>query len=274
MESPPRPFLSHAEPVLPVLNVAETVKYWQEVLGFPNQWTWGDPPSHGGVSWHGTFIQFSQNSATVSVPAQSVWIRVRHIDALYKMHQEKQANIISPLAKQPYGFLEYKILDNNGHHLTFASAVSDRATLSEKMPECVKILLQKPSVDQYRALFEAVAWITGATDEMLQSQLDFTQMSVIAEDTRTGNVIGCALLLGDGFSFYYIKAVMVHPDWQNKHVGTAIMQALSDWLDNNATDKALVTLFTGENLSPFYQQFNFNPAFGMIRIIDRHQPMP
>jgi GNAT superfamily N-acetyltransferase len=81
-------------------------------------------------------------------------------------------------------------------------------------------------------------------------------------------------MFGDGYSFYYVKDVMVHPDWQNKHVGTALMQALSSWLDENAMNKALVCLFTGENLAPFYQQFNFNPAFGMIRIIDRHQPMP
>lgn len=42
--------LSHAEPVLAVRNVAETVTYWHEVLGFPGKWTWGNPPNHGGVS--------------------------------------------------------------------------------------------------------------------------------------------------------------------------------------------------------------------------------
>jgi len=77
------------------------------------------------------------------------------------------------------------------------------------------------------------------------------------------------LLLGDGFSFYYVKDVVVHPDWQRKRVGSALMQELTRWLDQNAPDKAMVGLFTGENLSSFYRQAHFGSAFGMIRMIDR-----
>jgi GNAT superfamily N-acetyltransferase/uncharacterized glyoxalase superfamily protein PhnB len=275
MESSAEPFLSHAEPVLSVHNVTETVAYWQEILGFPNQWTWGEPPTHGGVSWHGAFVQFSQTSSLATVAqGQSVWIRVRHIEELYKIHQEKNAKIVSPLTKQPYGFLEYTVKDNNDCYISFASPASERNALSEALPDNVEILFKKPTVEQYRSLFQAVAWTTAATDEMLQAQLDLLQAAAVARLKGTENVVGCALLFGDGYSFYYVKDVMVHPDWQNKHVGTTLMQALSRWLDENAMNKALVCLFTGENLAPFYQQFNFNPAFGMIRIIDRHQPMP
>ena len=30
-------FLSHVEPILAVKNVTETVEYWHQVLGFPEQ---------------------------------------------------------------------------------------------------------------------------------------------------------------------------------------------------------------------------------------------
>ncbi|MCE7066616.1 GNAT family N-acetyltransferase [Dyadobacter sp. CY326] len=276
MEAFSQPFFSHAEPVLSVANVGETVKYWQEVLGFPNQWTWGDPPSYGGVSWHGAFIQFSLKSeASVAAQSQSIWIRVRHIEMLYQMHQEQNADIMVPLARQAYGFSEYVVKDNNGHFITFAAPASEQKDFSETLPENVKISLKKPTVEQYRKLFQAVGWKTSATDAMLEAQLNSLQAAITAEVSETGEVIGCALLIGDGFSFYYVKDVMVHPDWQKKHIGTAMMQELTQWLDTHAADKALVGLFTGEPLAPFYQQFQFNPAFGMIRIIDRHhQPMP
>jgi len=60
-------YLSHVEPILAVKDVTETVMYWHDVLGFPDKWTWGEPPNHGGVSWNGVFIQFSQDPNLASV---------------------------------------------------------------------------------------------------------------------------------------------------------------------------------------------------------------
>jgi len=276
MDDSQQPSFSHAEPVLSVYNVTETIKYWQEVLGFPNQWTWGDPPTHGGVSWHGAAIQFSLNPELATARhGHSVWIRVRNIELLYQIHQHNNAEITMPLSKQAYGLNEYVIRDNNGYYITFAAPTNFKKGHSEKLPDNIIISIKKPTVNQYRSLFEAVGWSNAGTDEMLQAQLDFMQTTVIAENSDNGNVIGCALLLGDGFSFYYVKDVMVHPEWQGKRVGTAMMRELTRWLDANAANKSMVALFSSEHLANFYQQVHFAPAFGMIRIIDRdHQPIP
>jgi hypothetical protein len=40
-------------------------------------------------------------------------------------------------------------------------------------------------------------------------------------------------------------------------------------LDTNSPEKAYVGLSTGENLAPFYKQFDFAPVFGMRRSIRR-----
>ncbi|NIJ54761.1 GNAT family N-acetyltransferase [Dyadobacter arcticus] len=267
------PIFSHAEPMLQVGNVAETVKYWQETLGFPNQWTWGDPPTHGGVSWHGAFIQFSDNpESNGKSHGESIWMRVSHIQQLYAMHQEKGANVVMPLARQPYGFDEYMIKDLNGYYIAFAAPASGKESKSETLPDSVKILGRRPTPVEYRNLFAAVGWANPLSDDILQKQLDLMQYAVVAENAENGEAIGCALLFGDGFSFYYVKDVMVHPDWQGKRVGTAMMQEISRWLNENAPDKAMVGLFTGENLKPFYQQFNFGTAYGMVRTI--YQPNP
>ena len=47
------------------------------------------------------------------------------------------------------------------------------------------------------------------------------------------------------------------------------MKELTAWLDSNAAENAYVGLFTGENLAPFYKQFDFTPVFGMRRSVQR-----
>ncbi|WP_342087691.1 GNAT family N-acetyltransferase [Dyadobacter sp. OTU695] len=269
----PEPFISHAEPVFSVKDVAETVKYWHEVLGFPGHWTWGAPPNHGGVSWHGAFIQFSQDSeAAGRMRGQSVWIRVRNIRELYQCHQDRKAEIVMHLEKQPWGFEEYVVKDPNGHYVTFAApATSGSESRSQPLPATVRILGRRLTTPEYRKLAESVGWSNTQPDDVLQQKLDATLFVAVAEDTETGEAIGCALVLGDGLSFFYIKDVMVHRDWQRKQVGSAVMREVKRWLDANAPQGALVGLFTGHGLARFYQQTGFGEAFGMIRIIDRSQ---
>lgn len=269
----PEPFISHAEPVLAVNDVAETVKYWHEVLGFPGHWTWGTPPNHGGVSWHGAFIQFSRDSEGAErLRGQCVWIRVKNIRELYQMHQDRNAQIVMHLERQPWGFEEYVVKDLNGNYVTFAApATSAGESKSEPMPATIRTLGRMLTVAEYRNLINSVGWTNTQSDELLREKLDATLFVAVAENSETGEAIGCALVLGDGLSFFYIKDVMVHRDWQRKQVGSAVMREVKQWLDVHAPDGALIGLFTGEGLAPFYQQTGFGPAFGMIRIIDRSQ---
>lgn len=271
LSSKPDPIFSHAEPVLAVRDVAATVKYWHEVLGFPGQWTWGTPPSHGGVSWHSAFIQFTCNhELAAGAPSQSVWLRVRHVRTLYQLHQERNVEIVMPLTRQPWGFDEYIIRDINGYYVSFAAPSSAGAEQhSTPFPDNVRITGRMLAAEEYLQLAASVGWGGETVDETVQKRLDATLFTAVAEDTDTGEAIGCALVLGDGVSFFYIKDVMIHPDWQRKNVGSAIMKEVKRWLDANAPDKALVGLFTSEGLTPFYQQTDFGPAFGMIRMIDR-----
>ncbi|MCF0071251.1 GNAT family N-acetyltransferase [Dyadobacter sp. CY261] len=272
-EIQPEPFISHAEPVLAVNDVAATVKYWHEVLGFPGHWTWGTPPNHGGVNWHGAFIQFSRNAeAAERLRGQCVWLRVKNIRELYQVHQELRAEIIMPLAKQPWGFEEYVVKDLNGNYVTFAApSSSESGHKSEPLPTAVRVVGRMLTIAEYRHLAKSVGWASTQPDELLQKKLDATLFIAVAENAETGEAIGCALVLGDGISFFYIKDVMVHEEWQRKKVGSVIMKEVKRWLDANAPEGALVGLFTAEGLAPFYRQTGFGQVFGMIRIMDRSQ---
>lgn len=270
-ENTPQPALSHVEPILAVTDVVKTVSYWHEVLGFPGKWTWGEPPSHGGVSWDGAMIQFSLNpDLAVASEGHSLWIRVRNLEALYVLHRENKADIAAPLENKPWGMAEYTVREINGYRVRFAAPVSDRVGSAATLPHTIRVALRRPTAAEFRGLVSAVGWSAYANDAVVDTLLSAVLFAVVAEDTATGGAVGCALLLGDNASFYYVKDVMVHPDWQGKRVGTVLMHELTRWLEANAPDNAVVGLYTGENLVPFYKQFGFSRAFGMHRRIRRN----
>ncbi|MBL0744573.1 GNAT family N-acetyltransferase [Chryseolinea lacunae] len=260
------PVLLGVEPVLPVASVTDTISYWHNVLGFPAHWTWGEPPNHGAVSWHGLQIQFS---LTPEVSAgQAIFINVRNLPALYAFHQTQGADIVDPLENKPWHMAGYTLRDINGHYINFGGALlSERGTNDAHMPADIAIVARTPTAEEYAHLIAAVGWTATTNLHLTTTILAAPVFAVVAQHKTSGQVVGCALLLSDNASVYYVKDVMVHPEWQGKRIGTTLMQTLRQWLDKHAPNNALATLITGENLTPFYRQVGFVPAFGMMQWI-------
>jgi GNAT superfamily N-acetyltransferase len=261
----------HAEPILAVNDILQTVNYWHDTLGFPDKWTWGEPPNYGGVAWNGSFIQFNLAPRLADVSkGNAIFIRARELEALYHFHQEKNAKIVEPLENKPWGMAGYTVEEINGYYIVFAGApVNDKKTSSTELPSTVRIIERAPTIKEYQHLTALVGWSAFSADEVVTKLLETPVFAVVAEDTAKKDIIGFALVLSDNASFYYIKDLVVHPDWQSKHVGTTIMKHLTDWIEKNGANKSLVALITGENLSQFYQRFGFSPAFAMVRYIHR-----
>lgn len=267
MNTEQQPSLSVLEPVLAVTNVRETVRYWQEILGFPNKWLY-TPPVHGGVSWHEASVQFTENPerAKKSV-GNAVWIKVKNIDELYRIHQERKADIADGLKNRPWGLDEYWVRDNNGYFLIFSGNSMERQR-SGSFPDGIIIVDRKPTVDEYTSLLLSVGWLKEDVDKTLFTlRLRAPIYSAMAIDTTTNEPIGCAMILGDNASFYYVKDVVVRPEWQKMRIGTALMKALQNWLEANGVPGSLVGLYTSEGLEGFYKQFGFGKAFGMVRTL-------
>src|SRR5436190_4799878 len=264
--------LSHVEPILPVDNIVETVNYWHDVLGFAEKWTWGEPPNHGGVAWQGAFVQFSHNPKLAAASkGNAIFIRVKNLPSLYHFHQKKNAEIVEPLENKPWGMSGYTVREINGYYVVFAGAlISSREKNANGPLRSAHIVSRIPTPKEYMDLVLAVGWDKYVTHSTVDKVLAAPVHSVVAEEA-SGKVIGCALLLSDQASFYYVKDVMVHPDWQSKGVGSMLMKEITRWLDQNAAENAFIGLFTGESLAPFYKQFDFVPAFGMLKRIHRKE---
>jgi GNAT superfamily N-acetyltransferase/uncharacterized glyoxalase superfamily protein PhnB len=267
IESAPR--LITVEPILAVEDVVAATRYYREVLDFEDVWVWGDPPSHGGANRDGMQLQFTLNPALAqTAEGRGVWISVRNVAALYARHQERQAQIVAALEPKPWGVNEYTVRDLNGYRLRFAER-GDARSASGDLPAAVRIESRLPTWPEMHALIHAVGWEAFTNFETAPRVLEAAIFGAVA--VVEGQAVGCALLTGDHAGFYYVRDVMVHPDWQRLHIGTALMRSVMDYLHANAPAGALVGLYTGDNLHDFYARFGFrgpnNGLYGMTQRI-------
>jgi GNAT superfamily N-acetyltransferase/uncharacterized glyoxalase superfamily protein PhnB len=253
-------------PILYSSNVLKSIEYYTEILGFENSWNWGEPPTFGGVSKNNVQIFFCKECQ--GNPGTWLSIFVDNVDELYETIKVKGAKIISAPERMEWNVREMLVEDPDGHKIRFGhyTNISHNAKLAT-LPSTIKIIERTPTPQEHLGLIAAVGWSSSMTDEMEKKVLASPVFSVVAEDTISGKIIGCAMILGDNVSFYYIKDVMVHPDWQHKRVGSALMKEITNWLDANGAPHALVGLYTGSGTMQFYEKFGFTPAFGMNRKI-------
>lgn len=254
-------------PILYSSNVTNSLNYYVDILGFENKWDWGNPPTFGGIYKNGIEIFFCENGQ--GHPGTWISIMVDDVDEYYETIKAKGANIVSPPESMEWNIREMLVKDPDGHIIRIGHSISNRKKSELSMPGSVHIVERMPSADELLYLSTAVGWAQPAEKPSPQIPVTSIAFVVVAEDIVTNKIIGCAFLLTDNANFYYVKNVIVHPAWQSKRIGTALMQALTDWLDKNAPDNAMVALHTGENLAPFYKQFGFSKAFSMQRFIKR-----
>jgi GNAT superfamily N-acetyltransferase/catechol 2,3-dioxygenase-like lactoylglutathione lyase family enzyme len=253
----------HVVPILYSSSVVKSLAFYTEILSFENKWDWGNPPTFGGVSKDGVEVFFCENGQ--GNPGTWLSLMIDQLDAYYESIKSKGAKIIEPPGNRPWGLREMLVEDPDGHKIRFGQHVGsfERDKSAPILPATIRIRERMPTVIEYRALMLAVGWTTFLDDPLIEKALCASIYAVVAEDSLSGETIGCALLLGDNASFYYIKDVMVRPDWQSKRIGSALLQTISRWLDTYGVSNSMVGLITGENLEPFYRQFGFRPVFGM-----------
>lgn len=256
-----------AIPILYAENVARSLRYYVDVLGFESFWEWGSPPTFGGVNKNTVELFFCEQDQ--GHPGTWVSIFVDKIDELHDAIVAKGGKVLVPPVNREWNVREMLVEDLDGHKLRFGRHMDFERKHSTEKPATVKIVQRTPSFAEQKALAEAVEWNAG-DEEGESERLNAPIFAVVAEDGD--KVIGCALLLFDRASLYYVKNVIVHPDYQGRRVGSALMQEITDWLDEHAVENSVVALFTGENLTPFYQQFGFNPNFGMTKKLNTKPP--
>ena len=117
-----------AQPVLMVHDVAATVEYYRDKLGFTIDFLFGDPPEHAGVSrgdWTAAQVtlQITKVPKTRDLtPSTYVYIFVdASLDQLCDTYRTNGVTIVREPESYPWGMREFVIKDLNGHILQFGT---------------------------------------------------------------------------------------------------------------------------------------------------------
>jgi catechol 2,3-dioxygenase-like lactoylglutathione lyase family enzyme len=107
-------------PILNVRDVAASLKFYVDVLGFDRPWHWGDPPTFGGVRAGDLEIQFCLNGQGGPGTWMAIW--VDDVDAWYERLRSRQVDIRQPPTNFPWGVRELNVADLDGHRIRFSTA--------------------------------------------------------------------------------------------------------------------------------------------------------
>jgi uncharacterized glyoxalase superfamily protein PhnB len=119
------------EAVLFVRDVAATVGFYRDVLGFNLDFDHGSPPIHARVSSgdptvHTARIRFEVEPAPLSGPRSCcLYVYVGHaLDELCTAYQSRGVDVVSLPKDRPWGLRQFEIRDCNGYLLVFVTEVA------------------------------------------------------------------------------------------------------------------------------------------------------
>ena len=129
----PQISLNSTAPVFAVHDVASTIAWYRDVLGFVAHPFPKDPPHAFAVLGHGRveiMVQWLHGYAKPELFSRrdgGVWdayIRMTGVEALYERLQSRgDVRILDPLCKQFYGDTEFVVADLNGYVLVFSELI-------------------------------------------------------------------------------------------------------------------------------------------------------
>ena len=106
-------------PQLPVRDVAESQRYFRDVLGFEIAWIRGD--RFGAVQGGKTEIFLCKSDTPPA--AATICVLVDDADSLFAIYQERGAKIVERPETKPWGVHEFTIEEPNGHLFRIGSSV-------------------------------------------------------------------------------------------------------------------------------------------------------
>jgi catechol 2,3-dioxygenase-like lactoylglutathione lyase family enzyme len=109
-----------ANPILRVADMAQSVRYYVDVLGFRNA-EWGSE-QFTCVTRDDAGIYLCQGDQ--GQPGTWVWVGVGDVDLLYEEYRARNATILDPPQNYPWAY-EMRVGDPDGHVLRFGSDPKD-----------------------------------------------------------------------------------------------------------------------------------------------------
>ena len=114
-------------PVFFTMDIARTLAYYQDKLGFECQGTWLDPPVYAIVARDGHAIHFRCEEPPTANPEKyaeellDAYLFVADADALYAEYVAKGVEFVRGLGDMPWHCREFVVKDCDGRLLAFGT---------------------------------------------------------------------------------------------------------------------------------------------------------
>lgn len=137
-------------------------------------------------------------------------------------------------------------------------------------PDDTYVLRERlPTVEEFLALRES-AGMTARSREAVERGLPNSVYSVVIVHEPSDETVGMGRIVGDDGAVYHISDMAIHPDHQRRGVGTRVMEALEEYVEETAPPTAYVNMMA--DVDGFYEQFGYEetrPASkGMYRRVE------
>ena len=127
-----------------------------------------------------------------------------------------------------------------------------------------------PTAEDLSSLRTAVGW-TSPELSIIESSINSSLfwVSIFQRD----RLVACGRVIGDGFMYFYVQDVIVHPEFQNLGLGSKIMQSINDFLSSSCQSGSTVGLLAAKGKEDFYLKHGFvlrngkDLGLGMCRFI-------
>jgi GNAT superfamily N-acetyltransferase len=127
--------------------------------------------------------------------------------------------------------------------------------MGEKMNIAYKVY--KLTVNEYLEIESKMENMDTTTREQAKKSLDNQICSIVA--IKNGQIIGIGRLIGDAAIYWCIVDVWVLPEYQGKGIGSNIVKALIQYVNENSFSGSSVSLFlmSAKDKEGFYDRLGF-----------------
>ena len=112
--------ITSAATVMPVNDVDASIRFYVDVLGFSEQFKFGN---YAGVEREGCLIHLSQigNPNTAAPGCGAVYIFCDDVDAIHQQIVQRGASVEGEPKDYPYGMRDFVACDPDGNKLSFGA---------------------------------------------------------------------------------------------------------------------------------------------------------
>jgi uncharacterized glyoxalase superfamily protein PhnB len=109
-----------ASAVFQVSDLAASLKFYTEVLGFDEEFIYGEPARYAGVKLSDVIIHLNAfANGDDRIGKGALYLFCDEVDAYYSTLKERNVEITSPLNSTPYDMRDFQIKDIDGNLLCF-----------------------------------------------------------------------------------------------------------------------------------------------------------